>query len=139
MYVKAYQYLCECLKGDLFITLFFHLFCCHYGTGARPREWELVSLLPMIQVFEGFHGLKPFTDCFFLVNPFHLFPHLTICGSESGVNGKCKPLFPHYWSVKHFFMKNVTYVYKDEDFSFEDSYKKRGWWTSLIAWVILEV
>lgn len=36
-----------------------------------------------------------------------------------------QPLFPHCWSVKHFILENNTYVYREGDFSDEDSYYKK--------------
>lgn len=44
---------------------------------------------------------------------------------EPGVGDKCNPLFPHCYTAKHFLLKNGTYVYREEDFSDEDSFQKK--------------
>lgn len=120
--MKACQYWCEYLKGKHFVILFFLIFRCHQSTLSRPIERECVLLVSMIRIFED---LPPFVDRFFLVNPLHTLAHATTCGAESGVKGKCKPLFTHCWSTKHFIVMNETYVYGDRDFFDEDSYQKK--------------
>lgn len=78
VYVKAYQCWCEYLKDKPSITSFFHLFHCHCRTSVRPKEQELVFLVPTMLVFEGLHELSSFTECFFLVTPLHHVSHATI-------------------------------------------------------------
>lgn len=51
--------------------------------------------------------------------------HATIFQVEPGVGGKRNPLFPHCCTAKHFLLKNGTYVYREEDFSDEDSFQKK--------------
>lgn len=97
-YVRAYRYWCEYLEGKPSITLFFHIFHCHSGTLAQLRGQKLVYLVSTIRVFEDIPGLFPFVDRFFLVTPHHPLAHKTICRAEPEVGGKCKPLFPYYWS-----------------------------------------
>lgn len=95
------------------------------GTSARLREWKLVFLVPTIHIFEDFSDLRPFTDRFFFVTPLYPLAHVTISGIESGVKGKCKPLFPHFWCVKHFLLENDTFIYRERNFLVEDSFKKK--------------
>lgn len=41
------------------------------------------------------------------------------------MKGRCKPLFPHYWSEKHFLLGVGSYVYKESEFYVDDSFQKK--------------
>lgn len=58
-------------------------------------------------------------------HPFHPDAHITICAVESEVERKCKPLFPYCWSTHHFLLGNGSYLYKESDFTGEDSFHKK--------------
>lgn len=119
--VRFYLYWCEYLKrnyrvfSSLSPTLWYY---------AKPRGRELVFLVLTIWVFEDLPELTSFVEWFFLVTPLHSLAHAIVYGVRLEVEGKCKPLFSHFWSEKHFLIENDTYVYKEEDFSDKDSYQK---------------
>lgn len=42
-----------------------------------------------------------------------------------GSEGRCNPLFPYFWSVKHFLLGNDSYIYKESEILIEDSFQKK--------------
>lgn len=60
--------------------------------------------------FEDFPDIPPIAEWFFMVTSIHPLACATTCGAESGVEGKCGPMFSYCWLMKYFLLENDTYV-----------------------------
>lgn len=52
--------------------------------------------------------------------------HDNVCAIKTEIENQCKSLFRKSWNLRHFLLGNISYVYKESDFSHEKLYLKKA-------------
>lgn len=102
-YIQVFQYLFDYLGGNMYLSLFFHLFIVKHSSENCVQAQGLIILVHVIRYFEVFlDSMKHFKNWIFYVAPLHKETHATVCTIVMGTENARSRLFHMYWNQGHF-------------------------------------